>query len=77
MDAMRELGKLLIVCGIVLAVVGAFLLASGKLPFRLGHLPGDISYKGSNSSFYLPVVTCVVLSVILSAVMWLVNYFRR
>lgn len=77
MDSMRELGKLLIVCGIALAVVGAFLLASGKLPFRLGHLPGDISYRGSNSSFYFPVVTCVVLSVILSIAMWLVNYFRR
>ena len=77
MDSVRELGKLLIVCGIVLAVVGAFLLAYGKLPLRLGHLPGDISYKRSNSSFYFPVVTCIVLSVILSAVMWLVNCFRR
>jgi hypothetical protein len=77
MDSMRELGKLLIVCGVALAVVGGFLLASGKLPFRLGHLPGDISYKGSNSTFYFPVVTCIVLSVILSIVIWLVNYFRR
>ena len=77
MDAMRELGKLLIVSGVALAVVGVFLLASGKSPFRLGHLPGDISYKGSNSSFYFPVVTCIVLSVLLSVVMWLVNYFRR
>jgi hypothetical protein len=77
MDSARELGKVLIVGGFALAVVGAFLLASGKLPFRLGHLPGDISYKGTNSSFYFPVVTCILLSVVLSLVMWLVNHFRR
>jgi hypothetical protein len=77
MDSIRDLGKLLIVCGLALAVAGVFLFASGKVPFRLGHLPGDISYKGSNSSFYFPFVTCLLLSVILSMVMWLVNYFRR
>jgi hypothetical protein len=77
MDSIRDFGKVLIVCGLALALVGMFLFASGKLPFRLGHLPGDISYKGSNSSFYFPVVTCILVSVILSIVMWLVNYFRR
>jgi Protein of unknown function (DUF2905) len=77
MDSMRELGRFLIVGGLALGVVGAFLLASGKLPLRLGHLPGDISYKGTNSTFYFPVVTCILLSVVLSFVMWLVNHFRR
>jgi hypothetical protein len=77
MDSARELGKVLILCGVALAAVGAFLLASGKLPLRLGHLPGDISYKGTNSSFHFPVVTCILLSVVLSLVMWLVNHFRR
>jgi DUF2905 family protein len=77
MDSMRELGKLLIVCGVAVAVAGSFLLLSGKLPFRLGRLPGDIVYKGSNSSFYFPVVTCILLSVVLSLLMWAVNYFRR
>ena len=77
MDSMRELGKLLVVCGAVLAVAGGLLLLSGKLPFRLGRLPGDIVYKGSNSSFYFPIVTCILLSVVLSLVMWAVNYFRR
>lgn len=77
MDSARELGKVLVVCGLALAAIGAFLLASGKLPLRLGHLPGDISYKGTNSSFYFPVVTCILLSVVLSLVMWLVNHFRR
>jgi hypothetical protein len=76
MDSTRELGKALIACGLALAVIGTFLFASGKLPFRLGHLPGDISYKGTNSSFYFPVVTCILLSVLLSVVLWLVSYFR-
>jgi hypothetical protein len=77
MDSMRETGKLLVICGLVLVVVGGFLALSGKLPFRLGRLPGDISYKGEHSSFYFPVVTCILLSAALTLVMWIVNYFRR
>ncbi len=63
MDALRETGKLLMVLGIVLAGVGALLSFGGKLPFRLGRLPGDIVYQGRNGSFYFPVVTCILLSV--------------
>jgi hypothetical protein len=74
---MRELGKLLLVCGLALAVVGGFLLVSGKLPLRLGRLPGDIVYKGSNSSFYFPIVTCILLSIVLTLLLWVVNYLRR
>ena len=74
---MRELGKLLLVCAAALAVVGGFLLLSGKLPFRLGRLPGDIAYKGPNSSFYFPIVTCILLSALLSLLLWAVNHFRR
>jgi hypothetical protein len=77
MDSARELGKLLVVCGLVLAVAGCFLAFSGKLPFRLGRLPGDISYKGENSSFYFPIVTCILLSAALTLIMWIVNHFRR
>jgi DUF2905 family protein len=77
MDSTREIGKLLVVCGLVLVLAGAFLALSGKLPYRLGRLPGDISYKGENSSFYFPIVTCILLSAALTLVMWIVNYFRR
>ncbi len=60
MEPARELGKVLLILGIVIAAVGAFLLAGAKLPFRLGRLPGDISYHGRNTSFYFPIVThCV------------------
>jgi hypothetical protein len=77
MDAIRETGKLLMVLGIVLAGVGALLVFSGKLPFRLGRLPGDIVYQGRNGGFYFPLVTCILLSVVLSLLMWVVNHFRR
>jgi hypothetical protein len=77
LDALRETGKLLMVLGIVLLGVGALLAFGGKLPFRLGRLPGDIVYQGRNGSFYFPVVTCVLVSVVLSLLMWVVNHFRR
>ena len=74
---MRELGKLLLLSGIVLVVIGAFFAFGGRLPFRLGRLPGDIVYQGKNSSFYFPIVTCIVLSVALTLILWIINLFRR
>jgi len=60
-----------------MAGVGALLFYGGRLPFRLGHLPGDISYRGRNTSFYFPIVTCILLSVALTLILWIVNFFRR
>jgi hypothetical protein len=77
LDALRETGKLLMVLGIVLLGLGALLVFNGKLPFRLGRLPGDIVYQGRNGSFHFPVMTCIVLSVVFSLLMWVVNHFRR
>ena len=77
LDPLRELGKALVIFGIVLACAGAFVLIGGKLPFRLGHLPGDIAYQGRNGSFYFPIVTCLLISVALSLIIWIVNVFRR
>jgi Protein of unknown function (DUF2905) len=77
MDALRETGKILFVLGIALAGVGALLAFTGKLPFRLGRLPGDIVYQGRNGGFYFPVVTCILLSAVLSVLLWVVNHFRR
>jgi hypothetical protein len=77
MDPLRELGKALLIFGIVLACAGAILLLGGKLPLRLGRLPGDIVYQGRNSSFYFPIVTCLLLSVGLTLLFWVVNLFRR
>jgi Protein of unknown function (DUF2905) len=68
------LGRLLITVGVFLIVAGLLVNFGGRLPIRLGHLPGDISIQGKNSSFYFPITTCILLSVLLSLVMWI---FRR
>ncbi len=70
---MGELGKLLVVFGLVIAAAGAVLLLAGKIPW-LGKLPGDIYYKGEHVTFYFPLVTCLLISVVLSLVFYL---FRR
>jgi len=77
MDPLREIGKLLLVTGVVLVGAGALLLYGGRLPFRLGRLPGDITYQGRHGSFYFPIVTCIVISVVLTLVFWIVNLLRR
>ena len=77
MDPSRELGKLLLVVGVILIGVGALLAFGAKLPFRLGRLPGDIAYQGRNGSFYFPIVTCIVVSLGLTLIFWVVNFFRR
>ena len=69
---MNEFGKVLVIVGIALVVVGALLWAGfGKW---LGHLPGDIHYTRGGSSFHFPIVTCLLASAVLSLLLWL---FRR
>ena len=77
MDPVRELGKLLVVFGVALAALGALLAFGSKLPFRLGRLPGDIVYRGERTTFYFPLVTCVLLSLVLTLILWLISQFRR
>lgn len=76
-DPFREMGKLLLLLGGALVVVGLLLTVSTKLPFRLGRLPGDIVYRGKNTTFYFPIVTCVLLSAALTLFSWLISLFRR
>jgi hypothetical protein len=67
-----HLGKILIVIGILLAVIGCVLLLAGKIPW-LGRLPGDFFYRGKNVSFYFPLMTSIIVSVILSLILWFIN----
>ena len=67
----------MLVAAAVLAAAGALLLFGARLPFRLGRLPGDIVYHGRHGSFYFPIVTCIVVSVILTLLLWIVNLLRR
>jgi hypothetical protein len=62
---MAEMGKILIIIGIFIMIVGAILLFSDRLPFNLGKLPGDISYKKENFSFYFPITTSILISIVL------------
>ena len=76
-NPLSDLGKLLLIAGVLLAGVGALLIVGGRLPLRLGRLPGDIAYRGRSGGFYFPIVTCVLLSVALTVILWIVNLFRR
>jgi hypothetical protein len=77
MEPVRDLGRTLFVLGGLLAVVGALLYFGGKLPFRLGRLPGDIVHRGEHTTFYFPIVTCLLLSAALTLFFWLVGQFRK
>ena len=70
---MSEFGKTLIFFGLILVIVGVILSLSGKLPW-LGNLPGDISIQRGRFTFYFPVTTCVLISLIVSLVLY---FFRR
>lgn len=72
-DSVRELGKLLLTFGVVLAALGLLLTLGPNLPGRLGRLPGDIIIRRENFTFYFPLVTCLLLSVILSLLFWLLG----
>ena len=67
------LGRFLIVAGVLLIVAGLAVTFGGRLPLRLGRLPGDIAIHGRNSSFYFPITTCLLLSVLLSLVLWILR----
>ena len=68
---MTDTGKIIIVLGGVLVVVGIVVMLVGRANVPIGRLPGDIVYRGKNSTVYFPIVTCIVISVVLSIVMWL------
>ena len=73
-----QLGKILVIAGVVLAALGLLLMAGSKFSFfGLGRLPGDIAYKGRNISVYFPIVTSLVVSVVLTLVIWLISWLTR
>jgi hypothetical protein len=71
-------GKLVVIFGLVLLVVGLVLMLGSRIGlFGLGKLPGDITYKSKNVSFYFPIVTCLLLSALATLILWLVSFLRR
>ncbi len=74
---MTEIGKSIIFIGIVIVVIGTIVLFSDRLPFNLGKLPGDISYKKENFTFYFPITTSILISIVLSLLFYLFSKFFR
>jgi hypothetical protein len=74
---MADLGKILLVLGGAIMAVGVVLLIAGRFNLPVGRLPGDIVYRGKNTVFYFPIVTCILISVVLSLIFWLFGRGRH
>jgi hypothetical protein len=72
-DESYDLGRLLVVAGVLLVAFGLVMMMAGKVPF-LGRLPGDIVYRRGGTTFYFPLVTCLLISLLMTLVM---SLFRR
>jgi len=73
---MPDLGKLLLFFGLILVVAGLVLVLFGRMNIPLGRLPGDIVYRGKNTTFYFPLATSILLSVVLSVVLYFIGRSR-
>ena len=71
----QQLGKWLISVGIIIALLGAVVMILGRI--GLFKLPGDLEFGSKNWRIYLPIASCIVISIVLTIVLWLINYFRR
>jgi hypothetical protein len=72
-----ELGKLLVFLGVALVVAGIVVMLLGRMNLPLGRLPGDFLYRGKHTTVYFPLMTSIVVSVVLSILLYLVNRWRR
>jgi hypothetical protein len=66
-------GRALIAFGILLVIVGLAVEFAPRLPFRIGRLPGDIYIHRNNTTFYFPIVTCILVSALLTLIFWIFN----
>lgn len=74
---MNEIGKAMVAFGLLLVVIGAIVMLAARSGVPLGRLPGDFSYRGKNFSFYFPLGTSILVSIVLSAILYLISRFRR
>ena len=72
-----SLGYVMLSAGLLLVLIGGLMLLASRMGIPLGRLPGDIALRGKHFTVYAPVATCLLLSLILSAVVWLLNHLRR
>jgi hypothetical protein len=71
-----DMGKLLITVGGVVVLVGVLVLLAGRFNLPLGRLPGDFTYRGKNTVIYFPLATSLLLSLVISAILYLISRFR-
>ena len=74
---LSEIGKLLIILGAILLALGIIFTLLGRTGFPLGRLPGDILYRGKHTTFYFPLATSILLSIVLSLILYFVNHWRK
>jgi hypothetical protein len=74
---MVELGRLLAMLGVALVVIGGIVMLLGRTGLLLGRLPGDFLYRGKNTTFYFPLASSILLSVVLSVVFFLIGRMKR
>jgi len=72
-----DIGKMLLFSGLVLAAIGLVLVLAGRTNLPIGRLPGDIVYRGKNTTFYFPLVTSILLSVVLSLIFYVIGKIRH
>ena len=73
---MIEIGKLILGLGLALIAIGAVLMLAGRLGVPMGRLPGDFVYRGKHATVYFPLVTCIVISVVLTVILYAISRFR-
>ena len=74
---MTDFGKLLLVLGVIIAVAGLTLILLGRTNLPLGRLPGDMIYRGKNTTFYFPLATSIILSIVLSVLLYVIGRIRK
>ncbi len=71
------MGRILVVLGVALVVIGGLVMLLGRAGVSLGRLPGDILYRGKNTTFYFPLASSILISVVLSIVLFLIGRMKR
>jgi hypothetical protein len=74
---MAEMGRVLVILGVALVVIGGIVMLLGRTGLPFGRLPGDFLYRGKNTTFYFPLASSILISVVLSIVLFLIGRMKR
>lgn len=74
---MADLGKIIVIIGVVIVAIGLAVMLLGRMGLPLGRLPGDIFYRGKHTTFYFPLATSILLSVVISVALYLIGRLHK